>query len=348
LITKVILLGAGGLALVVAVLITVALVLPGRAVRVPDLVGLTSAQAGKCVADLGLTLQVRDTRFSPSIPKDTVAAQDPTQGVLVSAGSAVVVDLSAGSESFALPDVIGQALDAGRSLLRDRGLNVLFATATSDAASGTIIGSTPAPGDPVSTGDTVRLTVAAAGGGATAADMTGLVFVFDPAPASPKDGSDVSMDVAARVSALLTGAGASVTLTRPSAPTSAAATPAARLAVAREASGTALIGLSVSPSSLEGMGLLTIAVSEGSTEARELSGPLADAMLASLAADFSTISTLTASGDTVLAGSGLPGVRIRLGSFASQSDAKSFADERWLELVARDIYRVLAQLYGRR
>jgi serine/threonine-protein kinase len=346
--TKVVALGAGGLVLVGSVLITVMLLLPSRSVRVPDLVGLTSAQAGRRLGDLGLTLRVRDKRFSPSIPKDTVASQDPTAGIIVAAGSDVVVDLSAGSESFALPDVIGQTLDAGRTLLRDRGLSVVFVTASSESASGTIVGSSPVAGDPVSTGDTVRLTVAAPSGGATAADMTGLVFVLDPTPPSQGDASDVSIDVAARVSGLLTAAGARVRVTRSSVSTSPTVTPASRLGVALEASATAFIGLSVAPSSLEGMLLLTIPSSEGSPEARELSGPLADAMLASLAADFSSITTLPASGDTVLSGAGLPGVRVRLGSFASASDTKSFADERWLELVARDIYRVLAQLYGRR
>jgi N-acetylmuramoyl-L-alanine amidase len=77
------------------------------------------------------------------------------------------------------------------------------------------------------------------------------------------------------------------------------------------------------------------------------SGPLADALLASLAADVSTISTLTATDDPVMAGSGLAAVRIRLGSFASAADAALFGDPRWLESIASDIYRALAQLYGR-
>jgi beta-lactam-binding protein with PASTA domain len=344
---RVVLLATGALLLVVAVVVTAVLLLPGRTVRMPDLVGIPRQQAADRLTALGLTLQVRDTRFSPTIAKDSIAAQEPTAGLLVAPGSTVIVDLSAGSESFPLPDVIGQDLDTARTALRARGLTVTFTTSVSDADSGTVIASSPAAGTAVSTGDTVRLTLATSVGAISGSDLTGVAIVLDPAPPNAGDASDVSMDVALRVRALLTAAGATVTMTRESGVTSPAATPANRTGVAKETSATALVGFSVAPSSLEGMVLLTMQPTSGSDQAGALAGPLADAVFASLKVDTSTISTLTASGDVVLSGSGLPGVRVRLGSFASESDAASFADERWLEVVANDTYRALAQLYGR-
>ena len=342
------LLGAAGVALVVAVLVTTFMLLPDRTVRIPDLVGIPRAQAAERVSALGLTLQIRDTPFSATIAKDSIAAQEPTVGLLVAPGSVVVVDLSAGSDSFALADVIGQDLDTARNALRAQGLSVTFATAVSDADSGTVIASMPAPGTPVSTGDSVRLTLATSVGAISPSDLGGVGFILDPAPANPGDPADVSMDVATRVAALLSAAGATVTMTRDSDVTSPAVTPADRALTAKETSATAVIGFSMQPSSLEGMVLLTMPADSASGQAAVSAGPLADAVFASLRVDMSTISTLTASGDPVLSGSGLPGVRLSLGSFASSSDAASFADEHWLEVVANDIYRALAQLYARR
>lgn len=313
----------------------------------PDLVGVPRAEALDRATALGLTLQFRATPFSSTVAKDAIAAQEPTAGLLVAPGATIVVDISAGSDSFALPDVVGKDLEAARAELRSRGLTVTFTTAVSDADSGTVIASMPAAGAAVATGDIVRLTLATSVGAIGASDLTGVAFVLDPAPPSPGDATDVSMDVALRVSALVSAAGGTVTMTRASGVTSPAPTPAERTRVAKETSATALVGLTVVPSSLEGMVLLTMPGTAGSDQTRALSGPLADAVFASLRVDMSTIATLTASDDAVLAGSGLPGVRVRLGSYASDKDAKSFADQRWLELVANDIYRALAQLYGR-
>ena len=344
---RVLLLGAGAVLLVAAVVVTAMVLLPSRKVRVPDLVGIPRAQAAERVTALGLVLNVRDTGYSPTIAKDSVAAQEPTAGLFVSPGSTVMIDLSAGSESFALPDVIGQDLDTARGALRARGLTVTFTTAISTADSGTVIASAPEAGTPVLTGDTVRLTLATSVGAVSASDLTGVAIVLDPAPPNAGDASDASMDAAIRLSALLSAAGATVTMTRESGVTSPAVTPADRVRIAKETSATALVGFSVMPSSLEGMVLLTMQPSSASDQVGTAAGPLADAVFASLRIDMSAISTLTAAGDAVLSGSGLPGVRVRLGSFASESDAKSFADERWLEVLANDIYRALAQLYGR-
>ena len=344
---RVLLLGGGVLAVVAAVFVTVVLLLPSRSVRVPDLIGVPRAEASDRATALGLTLQVRDTPFSPTIAKDSVAAQEPSAGLLVAPGSVVIVDLSAGSESFALPDVIGMDLETARTQLRALGLTVTFDTAVSDASSGTIIASRPSAGTSVSKGDGVLVTLATSVGAIANSDLTGVGFVLDPAPPTSGDASDVGLDVATRVSALLSAAGAHVTMTRTSTDTSGGPTPAERAALARETSAAVLIGLDVAPSSLEGMVLRTMPPTGGSDQARELSGPLADAILASLRSDVSTVTTLSASGDAVVTDSGLPGVRLTLGSFASQSDAASFADEHWLEVVSNDIYRALAQLYGR-
>jgi hypothetical protein len=120
-----------------------------------------------------------------------------------------------------------------------------------------------------------------------------------------------------------------------------------RLAAVKEASATVLVGLRVVSTGLEGLGVLTMPVGRVSPAVAAASAPLGDAVFASLQADFATVSTVTASADTVLTGSGLASVGVLLGSTASPSDLKLFTDPSWADSIARDVFRALAGIYGR-
>lgn len=315
-------------------------------VRVPSLVGITRAIATQRLNALGLKLVVKGTQLSPNVAKGAVASQDPTAGVLVSPGSDVTVLVSAGTDTFAIPDVLGLTLDAARTTLRAKGLEVLFSTAQSDQPTGTVISQTPAAGVKVSDGDVVRLTVA--GGAATiTADLSDSSFAIDPVPPATARALDPTYAVGRRLSELLTAAGAAVTMTRDT--TGVASTPgdAARLDIAKDSSATVLIGLSISTTGLEGLQVLTMPRAQVPASVAAASAPLADAVFASLRADFATVSTLTATVDPVLTGSGFAGVRVRLGSMLSKSDQKLFADPAWADRIATDIFRGLVAIYGR-
>jgi N-acetylmuramoyl-L-alanine amidase len=260
------------------------------------------------------------------------------------------VDLSAGSESFAMPNVVGQTLDAARRALRDRGLDVQFETAPSDAEQGTVISSLPSAGATVTTGDVVRLTVAAGVSSTSTllpSNLTGLSFVLDPAPAPTGSSTDVSFDIARRVRALLEASGARVTVTRLVTDTPAEASSLIRLRHARESTATALVGFSVTASGLSGLQVLS--PPDTGTAAATFVGTtsLSQALLTSLRADFASITATSVAGDTVLEGVGVPAARIALGSNSSSSDRLSFSDPQWADNVAQDVYRALARAYGR-
>lgn len=315
-------------------------------VKVPSLIGVSEADAGRRAKALGLTLVVRGTELSVGVAKGLVASQDPTAGVVVSAGSKLTVVISAGSGTFAMPDLTGLTLEAARELLRAKGVDVRFVTSPSTAPSGTVISSEPAPGTPVSVGAVVRLTIAASGGGLPLADLSGSSFVLDPAPPASDVASDAAFSVATRLADLLRSAGATVSMTRSVAGAAAAPSVADRLTATHDASATVLIGFSVATSGLEGLQVLTVPHGVVPTSVVEVSAPLADAVFASLRADFASVSTLTANADPVMVGSGLAAVGIRLGSVEAPTDRKLFANPAWADLMARDVFRGLAAIYG--
>jgi beta-lactam-binding protein with PASTA domain len=66
--------------------------LPSTPVRVPNVVGMTSTQAGNALAKLHLAMDVGLTQVTSA---DRVASQAPTAGALVEPGTVVAVRVSA-------------------------------------------------------------------------------------------------------------------------------------------------------------------------------------------------------------------------------------------------------------
>jgi hypothetical protein len=53
-----------------------------------------------------------------------------------------------------------------------------------------------------------------------------------------------------------------------------------------------------------------------------------------------------AAADLILTGTGVPAVRLRLGSLAAADDKLSFTDPQWADDVARAVYRAMSSVYG--
>lgn len=340
--------GAWTLGSVAVALIAAALLSRAASVRAPDLSRLDTAHARTRAAAVGLTLVVRDRAFSADVPAGLVTSQTPRPGTDLASGSTILVDLSAGSERFAMPDVIGSVLAAARLTLKNRGLAVDFETAPSDAVEGTIISSLPSPGETVTTGDTVRLVVAA-GVSTTStllpADLSGLTFVLDPMPAASRVATDPAFDVARRVRALLAASGANVIVTRDVAGN---ASPTERLKRANAANATALVGFRVDASGPGGLRVLQASATGGAYPLPPGAPVLAHALRSSLSSTTPSIVSTGTADDLVLARVRIPAVRIRLGSHASSGDRASLSDPTWADGVARAVYRALAQVYGKR
>lgn len=133
-----------------------------RSATVPNVVGLTQAQAQDAVSAAGFRVGSVTTSESASAAPGSVIAQTPASGETARKGSAVDLVLAAGPALVAVPDVVGKPESAAVAALKEAGLASSVATAFSDtAAAGAVLAATPGAGERVPAGTTVGLTVSA-------------------------------------------------------------------------------------------------------------------------------------------------------------------------------------------
>ncbi len=340
---------AGAVLLTAAVVVVVVLTARSAIVRVPALSGLDRTAASSRLQETGLVLKVGDRRFSSAVAPGLVVDQSPAPGSKVAEGTVVVVALSAGTESFSMPDVIGLPLDQARKRLRDRGLSVDVQTQPSEKPQGTVVTSFPSPGVTVATGDTVRITVAAGSNAANAllpTNLAGKTFVLDPAAMPAGGGVDAPLDISRRVRALLEASGARVVVTRDVTDSGDAASTLSRARRAKEASGTALVGFAVAQSGDGGLAVLSVPATKTTEAFYLMSNSMAAGLVDALKQSGKPVTTAPASNDPIMMATGVAAVRLRLGSTAVPADKLTFTDPQWADDVARAVYRVLSSVYG--
>jgi beta-lactam-binding protein with PASTA domain len=140
----------GALAMLVVALlsafITMRLAIHGREVKIPNLSGLTLADAGKQARSRGLILHLEHRVYSPNTPPGHVLAQSPAPGVTVRRQWAVRVTESLGAQQVAIPDVLGQSERTASINIRRLGLELgAVAHIAAPGAPGIVIAQTPAP-----------------------------------------------------------------------------------------------------------------------------------------------------------------------------------------------------------
>lgn len=94
------------------------------AMPVPDLVGLPLVEAEALLADQGLGLRhlEREDRFDDSVPAGMVLDHDPPAGSLVKRGARIEVVLSRGQQLVAMPELLGNTMQAAQVSLATVGL----------------------------------------------------------------------------------------------------------------------------------------------------------------------------------------------------------------------------------
>ncbi|MET0590185.1 MAG: PASTA domain-containing protein, partial [Naasia sp.] len=134
----------------------------GRQVEVPDVTGLTAADAQEIIEGAGFTFADGGTRSSIQ-PAGQVVASDPAGGSNASRGSTVTVFTSDGQSGTPMPDVTGDSSDAALDVLVGNGFSaesISFAYTASGATPAntcTVASSNPAAGSP--TGQTAPVTL---------------------------------------------------------------------------------------------------------------------------------------------------------------------------------------------
>jgi beta-lactam-binding protein with PASTA domain len=140
----------GALAMLVVALlsafISMRLAIHGREVKVPNLTGLTLADASKQTRSKGLVLNLENRFYSPNTPPGHVLAQSPLPGVTVRRQWIVRVTESLGAQQVAIPDVLRQSERTASINIRRLGLELgAVAHIAAPGAPGVVIAQTPAP-----------------------------------------------------------------------------------------------------------------------------------------------------------------------------------------------------------
>jgi eukaryotic-like serine/threonine-protein kinase len=120
--------------------------LHGREVAIPDLAGLTVAQASEAALQSGLDLNIENKFYSRTVPAGRILSQAPAAGSRVRRGWQVRVTESLGPQQVTIPDVVGKPVREASLDLRKASLD-LGTLAHLDAPGDTdmVLSQTPPP-----------------------------------------------------------------------------------------------------------------------------------------------------------------------------------------------------------
>jgi beta-lactam-binding protein with PASTA domain len=141
-----------GMVLAMAALIsavtTMHFAIHGAEVKVPDLQGLTLAEAVHRTANLGLNLGVDNKYYSADVPEGRVLAQSPAPGAIVRREWRMRVTASLGPQRVAIPKVVGQQERVAAIEVRRLGLELEESAQMpyAGATQGTVIAQNPEQG----------------------------------------------------------------------------------------------------------------------------------------------------------------------------------------------------------
>ncbi len=131
---------------------------PQAEVSVPNLVGLSAADAQRVAESHNLTFRIGGSRMVTDVLPGTVVEQSPNAGAIVTVHTAVEAILAAG-RPYTLPDLVGYQVDVVLPHLETEGLLVSVRKEWSMEPKGQIIAQEPPPETVVHAGQTITLTV---------------------------------------------------------------------------------------------------------------------------------------------------------------------------------------------
>lgn len=186
-------------------------------VTIPNLVGLSVQEATNVLKQAGLRLVVNNFIASPDIPANQILVQTPTAGLGARPNAVVTVDVSGGTNTVRIPDVLGDEQTAATKLLSAAPLNLLVTVVleTNEAIeAGRVVRSEPLGDTAVAPGSAITLyvssgkatvtvpsvigqTAAAASTQLTALGLTVTLVEQDVAAEDPSVGTVITQNVAA-------------------------------------------------------------------------------------------------------------------------------------------------------
>lgn len=165
-------------------LVTMHFAIHGAEVSIPDLKGLSIADAGERAGSQRLTVQVENRLYSTDVPAGRVANQSPVAGTIVRRGWRVWLTESLGPQKLAIPDVKGKDQRVATIEIRRAGFQTgaVAEMPWPGAQPGAVIAQSPEPNASGVESPTMNLLVASQGngpqmqGGLVMPEMEGQVF----------------------------------------------------------------------------------------------------------------------------------------------------------------------------
>jgi serine/threonine-protein kinase len=163
-------------------------------VEMPNLIGATEAQAIEELQDLDLRF-VLSRRPSDEFQEGTVASTDPASGILVDPADSVTLVVSAGAETFTVPNVEGRDVTAASNALTEADFIVVIESVTDDSiVANQVISQDPPAGTNHPPGTEVTLVVSAGPEQVVLSDYTGF-FAIDALAALSNLGVQTVVDL---------------------------------------------------------------------------------------------------------------------------------------------------------
>ena len=129
-------------------------------ITIPDVSGMSEDEAKKKLKDAGFKKTDSEYKYSTTTPEGEVMGTDPEIGTKVSADTKVTVIVSKGSESVAVPTLVGLSAEEAESKLANVGLKGSKTVGYSDTVpEGQVMSQNPYAGTKVESGSTVSYVV---------------------------------------------------------------------------------------------------------------------------------------------------------------------------------------------
>ena len=122
------------------------------------MVGQPAADARATLKALGFKVKEKQD-YSTDVPKGDVISTDPPAGASAPKGSTVIMVVSKGPKTFAMPKVVGMTREEAVSFLQDLGLVVKVYELPLTDPPNTVVLQDPDEGTTVSQGQTVKIFV---------------------------------------------------------------------------------------------------------------------------------------------------------------------------------------------
>ena len=131
-------------------------------IGVPNVMGMSGADAQRALQDAGLTVNPQHTS-KPSTAEDSgkVVATDPGPGAQIPSDRPVTLTVGSGPEEISVPNVVGQNVDSARSALEGAGFRVDTTEVDSSEPAGQVLSQSTAGGQSQIKGATIDLRVSA-------------------------------------------------------------------------------------------------------------------------------------------------------------------------------------------